>query len=52
GAALALVFALLFQRRVMAAPAGNERMQELARAIQDGAMAFLKTEYRVLSFFV
>jgi K(+)-stimulated pyrophosphate-energized sodium pump len=52
GAALALVFAFLFHRRVMAASPGNERMQELARAIQEGAIAFLKTEYRVLSFFV
>ena len=52
GAVLALVGAFLFHRRVMAASPGNERMQELARAIQEGAMAFLKTEYRVLSLFV
>ncbi|HQX56180.1 MAG TPA: sodium-translocating pyrophosphatase, partial [Pyrinomonadaceae bacterium] len=32
--------------------AGNETMQELARHIADGAMAFLKAEWKVLSIFV
>ncbi|GAG90779.1 unnamed protein product, partial [marine sediment metagenome] len=31
---------------------GNEKMQELSNAIQDGAMAFLKSEYKVLIVFV
>lgn len=31
---------------------GNERMQEIARSIQEGAMAFLSREYRVLAVFV
>jgi K(+)-stimulated pyrophosphate-energized sodium pump len=52
GAGLALVFALMLQRKVMAAPAGNDRMQELAQAIQEGAKAFLVTEYKLLSVFV
>ena len=52
GAGLALLGAILFQRKVMATSPGNDRMQELAKAIQEGAMAFLKTEYRVLSVFV
>ena len=33
-------------------PAGEENMQRLAGAIADGAMAFLKAEYRVLGIFV
>jgi K(+)-stimulated pyrophosphate-energized sodium pump len=33
-------------------PAGNEKMQGIAKAIADGAMAFLKAEYRVLAIFV
>jgi Na+/H+-translocating membrane pyrophosphatase len=28
--------------------AGDERMQEIAKSIQEGAMAFLKAEYRFL----
>ena len=51
-AGLALISALLFHRKVMAASPGNDRMQELASAIQEGAMAFLKTEYKVLAIFV
>jgi K(+)-stimulated pyrophosphate-energized sodium pump len=33
-------------------PAGNERMSSIARHIADGAMAFLKAEYKVLTYFV
>ena len=32
--------------------AGDKNMQELARHIADGAMAFLKAEWKVLSIFV
>ena len=31
---------------------GNERMQRIGRYIAEGAMAFLKAEYKALSFFV
>ncbi len=31
---------------------GNERMQEIAKYIAEGAMAFLKAEYKILSYFV
>ena len=42
--AAALLLALFFGRQVLAAPPGNERMQELSSDIRDGAMAFLKQE--------
>src|ERR1700743_3620096 len=32
--------------------AGGERMQEIARYIAEGAMAFLKAEYKILTYFV
>lgn len=32
--------------------AGNERMQEISKNIQDGALAFLSAEYRLLLIFV
>ncbi len=31
---------------------GNERMQEISRYIAEGAMAFLKAEYKILTYFV
>jgi len=52
GAAAALIGALLFYLRVMRAPDGTPRMQELARAVQEGARAFLFTQYKILSVFV
>ncbi len=52
GGVAAILMAILVQRKVMAAPAGNERMAELAKAIQDGAKAFLVTEYKLLAIFV
>ena len=50
--AVALGFALMLSSSVNKRDAGNARMQEIAAAIQDGSMAFLKREYRTLSVFV
>ncbi|MBR3474152.1 MAG: sodium-translocating pyrophosphatase [Oscillospiraceae bacterium] len=48
----ALLFAAYKARYVMRAPTGNERMQEIAAAIAEGADAFLKSEYRILVIFI
>jgi K(+)-stimulated pyrophosphate-energized sodium pump len=50
--ALGLVLAFYYTRVVLAAPQGNERMVELSTAIRQGAMAFLRREYRWVSVFV
>ncbi len=50
--AAAIVLAMLFTRTVNAASQGNERMVELAAAIREGAMAFLRREYTWVSVFV
>jgi K(+)-stimulated pyrophosphate-energized sodium pump len=48
----ALVFALILWVKLSRAEAGNERMQEIAAAIHEGAMAFMKREYSYLAVFV
>ena len=49
---LALIFAWLRSMWVGRQDAGNDRMQEIAGHIREGAMAFLGREYRVLAVFV
>ncbi|MFH1841900.1 MAG: sodium-translocating pyrophosphatase, partial [bacterium] len=49
---LALLFALVKAMAVKSQDAGNDTMKEIAGHIQEGAMAFLAREYKVLSIFV
>jgi K(+)-stimulated pyrophosphate-energized sodium pump len=49
---VALAFAFLKFKKVAGKDPGNEKMQEIAAAIAEGAMAFLRAEYRVLFIFV
>ena len=51
-ALLALVVAGVLVRQVLAASTGTEKMQEIAQAIQDGAAAYLRRQFRTLSVFV
>jgi K(+)-stimulated pyrophosphate-energized sodium pump len=50
--ALALLFAWVRASWIRRQDAGNEKMQEIAGHIREGAMAFLGREYRVLAIFV
>ncbi len=49
---VALLFAAYKAVYVSKAPAGNERMREIASAIAEGANAFLMSEYRILAIFI
>ncbi|HXF36263.1 MAG TPA: sodium-translocating pyrophosphatase [Actinomycetota bacterium] len=49
---LALAFAYSLVREVLAAPEGTERMREIARAIQEGARAYLNRQFRTLGIFL
>ena len=48
---LSLVVAYMYSSRINAVSAGTERMKEIAGYIEEGAMAFLKREYRALAIF-
>ena len=50
--ALAIIFALYLARNVLKADQGNDRMREIAVAIQEGASAFIRREYTYLAVFV
>jgi K(+)-stimulated pyrophosphate-energized sodium pump len=47
-----LVYMFVLQNWVTKQDAGDEKMQGIAKNIADGAMAFLKAEYRILAIFV
>src|SRR6266849_6035623 len=51
-ALLALAVAALLVREVLAASQGTERMQEIAQAVQEGAAAYLRRQFRTLGVFV
>src|SRR5580692_1248689 len=51
-ALLALAVAGVLVREVLAASQGTERMQEIAQAVQEGAAAYLRRQFRTLGVFV
>ncbi|WP_097026508.1 sodium-translocating pyrophosphatase [Clostridium peptidivorans] len=49
---IALIFAFFLSSFISKESDGNERMQEISGYIHEGAMAFLRTEYRYLTIFI
>ena len=51
GALIALLAAYVLYRQVIAADEGDENMKTIARYVREGAMAYLKRQYKVVSLF-
>jgi K(+)-stimulated pyrophosphate-energized sodium pump len=49
-AAVGLVFAFILIRRILASSAGNEKMHQIAAAIQEGAKAYLNKQMTAVCF--
>jgi len=47
-AIVAIAYALFLARYIIKKPAGSDRMQEIAKAIQEGASAYLKRQYKTI----
>ncbi|WP_462283587.1 sodium-translocating pyrophosphatase [Nostocoides sp.] len=48
----ALVMAVVFRRQVLAHNAGTENMQTIGAAVEEGAQAYLRRQFRTLGIFV
>ena len=48
---IVLVYAYFVYRGISKLPEGNDKMKQIASAIHEGAMVFLKREYRIIGLF-
>ena len=51
-AVCALAYGIYLSRKVLAAPVGSAKISEIGAAIESGAMAYLKSQFRIITIFV
>ena len=49
GAVLALIFAFVFYKQIMAQSEGDENMVRIAQAVREGAYAYLRRQYKIVA---
>ena len=47
---IALIFAVVFYKKMMSAPEGNDKMIEIAQHVREGAYAYLFKQYKVVTW--
>ncbi|OGI06348.1 MAG: sodium-translocating pyrophosphatase [Candidatus Margulisbacteria bacterium GWF2_35_9] len=51
GSLLALIFAIIFYKKLMKMDEGTDKMKEIAQYVREGAMAYLSQQYKVVIIF-
>ena len=51
GSVIALLFAMMRAKKVLCFPEGNDRMRKISASIHQGAMAYLRRQYKILIVF-